>query len=37
MLKRYWRAYSPAPPPFGLQELLVWLRQGNGINVYSTA
>lgn len=37
MLKRYWCAYSPAPPPFGLQELLVWLRGGNGINVYSTA
>jgi hypothetical protein len=37
MLKRYWCAYSPAPPPLGLQELLVWLRQGNGINIYSTA
>lgn len=37
MLKRYWCAYSLAPPPFALQELLGWLRQGNGINVYSTA
>lgn len=37
MLKRYWCGYSPAPLPLGLQELLVWLREGNGINVYSTA
>jgi hypothetical protein len=36
MLKRYWCAFSPAPPPFGIRELLDWLRQGNGINVYST-
>ena len=37
MLKRYWRAYSPAPPPPALQELLERLWRGTGINVYVTA
>lgn len=36
MLWRYWRAWSPLPPPFALQELLESLWHGNGINLYKT-
>src|SRR5664279_1204577 len=37
MLKRYWQAFSPLPPPLPLQRLLDWLWLGNGIYIYSTA
>ncbi len=37
MLNRYWRAFSPLPPPLSLQHLLDWLWHGNGINFYSSA
>jgi hypothetical protein len=37
MLRRYWHAYSPSPPPFALHLLLAWLWCGNGINVYTSA
>ncbi len=36
MLWRYWRGWSDKPPPSQLQELLEWLRQGRGIDVYTT-
>jgi hypothetical protein len=37
MLNRYWRAFSPLPPPRSLQLLLDWLWRGNGIDFYSSA
>src|SRR6266700_4055146 len=37
MLNRYWRAFSPLPPPLPLQRLLDRLWRGNGIDFYSSA
>jgi hypothetical protein len=34
MLGRYWRGWSSKPPPPELQQLLDWLFQGGGINLY---
>src|SRR5690242_5398677 len=33
LLKRYWQAFSPLPPPLPLQHLLDWLWHSNAINV----
>jgi hypothetical protein len=37
MLRRYWRGWSPRPPPPELQQLLDWVWQGNGIDLYTTS
>jgi hypothetical protein len=34
MLWRYWRAWSAKPPPPALQQLLDWLWEGRGIDLY---
>lgn len=36
MLWRYWRAWSPLPPPRAMQVLLEHLRHGHGINRYAS-
>src|SRR5437870_1109229 len=37
MLQRYWRGWSPLPPPPALQFLLSWLERGHAISFYSSA
>lgn len=37
MLSRFWRAWSPLPPPFLLQQLLDWLWEAKPINLYILA
>jgi hypothetical protein len=34
LLRRFWRAWSQAPPPLPLQHLLDWLWQGNRLFLY---
>jgi SRSO17 transposase len=34
LLSRFWRAWSPLPPPFRLQQLLDWVWQGYPLNLY---
>jgi hypothetical protein len=33
LLRRCWRAWSPAPPPRELQELLNWMGNGHPFNL----
>jgi hypothetical protein len=35
MLRRYWRAWSPLPPPPELQVLLAWVQHGGPIYLYA--
>src|SRR5262245_6569274 len=34
MLRRYWRAWSPSPPPPELQALLTWVQRGFPLYLY---
>jgi DDE superfamily endonuclease len=34
MLTRYWKAWSPMPPPPALRQLLHWLESGHAIDLY---
>ena len=35
MLRRYWRSWSPLPPPSALRDLLEHLRHGYGFDLYA--
>ena len=36
MLRRYWRSWSPLPPPPALRGLLEHLRHGHGLDLYAS-
>jgi len=36
MLSRYWKAWSPLPPPPSFHMLLDSLRQGHGMDLYAS-